>query len=689
MARYALVIGIAKYNSPLLSNLSKTVTDAEAVAEIFRQYGNCEQVTLLKGEVTAAQLGQGLKTLLLEQAVNNEALIYITGHGITGVTGADILEKPQGYLAASDCNLSKSGDFWLVRGGGISLSSLNELIKKSNLSNLVIILDTCHSGEFLEQDLVRSSFTTFDSKTDYCLITSCRSFEQSWAKKSEQHSVFTGALIAALSSKNAKKNGQVTVDGAFDFIASELKQSRQEPIRMGKGRSINLVSYSPEILIAKSSLEAKSSSLKSTTDNRYSPSLNNNNIFKILPLSWNFIIFVFTILFTVIGWLIFANPDWIGYKKSQLKCIDPELAKKPETIRIAIANFAENSDRNLEESLMSQLSSQFRVGVTICRIDQEVNSKLAAIELGESFKYKAALVIWGSISDNSFIGGLEVIEKYLEDSDLQLDPDKQLNTYLRGDLSEVVSLLSNFSVSQIYIFQEKPWEAQKILQSALDKTSNCQSNKFTKINNQQLSELYFSLGILYHDNDSLNPALKAYQCAFNIDSTRFDALFQQAVIYTQIEKNKEAIKIYQEIIEKNPSSSTDALVNRGLLFADLNQCEKAEKDFVDAIQFDKLFGLEMRATARFYSCNNLQGAIEDLQELCQLNPPESCNYQFLGEAQLRLGKIAGAEETYQKARNYLEQEEKETLINDLKSLGEGKSELKNVTDRMIAILKGN
>jgi hypothetical protein len=247
MARYALVAGIAKYSNsnPFLPPLSKTATDAAAVAEILKQHGSY-RVTLLNGEVTAKQLADALRTLLLEQAVKNEALIYFTGHGITGVTGVDSLEQPQGYLAASDCNVTKAGEQWIVKGGGISLNGLNQLIRQSDLSNLVVIFDSCHSGEFLERGLVENALTVFRSRQDYYLITACRRFEQSWAKKSEQHSVFTGALLAGLSPERTGDKGQVTVDRLFDFIASELSNSRQEPIRLGVGRSLTLVQYPPK-----------------------------------------------------------------------------------------------------------------------------------------------------------------------------------------------------------------------------------------------------------------------------------------------------------------------------------------------------------------------------------------------------------------------------------------------------------
>jgi signal transduction histidine kinase len=245
MARYALVAGIAKYSNSSLPDLSKTATDAAAVAEVLKQHGSY-RVTLLNGEVKAKQLADALKTLLREQAVKNEALIYFTGHGIRGVTGVDILEQPQGFLAASDCNVTKAGEQWIVRDGVISLNNLNQLIRQSDLSNLVVIFDSCHSGEFLERGLVENALTVFRSQQDYYLITACRRFEQSWAKKSEQHSVFTGALLAGLSQERAGDNGQVTVDRLFDYIASELSNSRQEPIRMGVGRSLTLVQYRPK-----------------------------------------------------------------------------------------------------------------------------------------------------------------------------------------------------------------------------------------------------------------------------------------------------------------------------------------------------------------------------------------------------------------------------------------------------------
>src|SRR4028118_765923 len=95
MPRYALVIGIAEYQSPHLSRLPKAATDAEKVAQVLEQYGNFEVKRLPEcwnpdksryvgaKKVTGAEVGRELETLLLERATKSDALIYFAGHGFT------------------------------------------------------------------------------------------------------------------------------------------------------------------------------------------------------------------------------------------------------------------------------------------------------------------------------------------------------------------------------------------------------------------------------------------------------------------------------------------------------------------------------------------------------------------------------------------------------------------------------
>lgn len=251
MAKYALVIGIPEYQS--FASLPNTTADAEAIAQLLENQGHFQEVKRLPERwntakngyevapqgLTGKTLGDTLKTFLLEQAVQSDAVIYFTGHGFTI---SDNLGQQSGYLATTDCCIDWEGDRAVGQRYGISLDSLNALIQQANLSSLVMLLDCCHSGFFIEQSIISQSLTILAQK-DYYLITSSRQFESSWS--GEKHSVFTEALIGSLLSSNAGSDGYVTVDRVFDFIQRQLRNSGQEPVRFGWGRSIGLIHYPP------------------------------------------------------------------------------------------------------------------------------------------------------------------------------------------------------------------------------------------------------------------------------------------------------------------------------------------------------------------------------------------------------------------------------------------------------------
>lgn len=254
MARYALVIGITQYQSSQMSRLPKAASDAEILAQVLEQYGgfevkrlparwnaekNCFEISADKA-VTAAEVGQELRTLLLDRATKNEALIYFAGHGFTF---SDTLGQQKGVLATSDCQVEMAGKEVIDYKYGISLASLNDLIQQSDLSSLVMLLDCCHSGYFLESQLVQQTLGAFSTQRDYYLMAACRTFETAKSLKGEPNSYFTGAVLKGLASANAGRNRRVSGDLLFDYISGELKSFVQEPIRMGWGRSITLVTY--------------------------------------------------------------------------------------------------------------------------------------------------------------------------------------------------------------------------------------------------------------------------------------------------------------------------------------------------------------------------------------------------------------------------------------------------------------
>ena len=148
-ARYALVVGIGDYDHPLLPNLSKPRADAEAMRDALQ---HDFEVTLLNEGVTRDRLRDALETLLLKRGKNSDVLIYFTGHGFTAGEDED---EAQGYLATQDCRVELEGNRVLSARKGFSFQSLNGLIAKAELSSLVMLLDCCHGGSFIESAQAR------------------------------------------------------------------------------------------------------------------------------------------------------------------------------------------------------------------------------------------------------------------------------------------------------------------------------------------------------------------------------------------------------------------------------------------------------------------------------------------------------------------------------------------------------
>jgi energy-coupling factor transporter ATP-binding protein EcfA2 len=264
MTRYALVVGIADYDS--LPSLTKPTRDAEAVAQRLEKHGDfkverfpkrwnpdkdCYEVA--QERLTGKQLGQALREFLQKQARGSDALIYFGGHGITI---KDELGQQKGYLAASDCTIVMEGKQIVGQQHGVALDSLNCLISEADLKSLVVLLDCCHAEYFLESHSIRQILSAFTYKPDCHLIAACRNFEFTYqgGRYGWGHSAFTTVLLEGLLPENAGSDGQVRVDELFAFISrkpedKELRRDRGDseyPIWMGSGNSLTLVSYPPK-----------------------------------------------------------------------------------------------------------------------------------------------------------------------------------------------------------------------------------------------------------------------------------------------------------------------------------------------------------------------------------------------------------------------------------------------------------
>lgn len=422
-------------------------------------------------------------------------------------------------------------------------------------------------------------------------------------------------------------------------------------------------------------------------------------------LSWASLILVSSLSGTVIT----APPDrsLLGKDKPHLvSCNNRSLAKKPETLRIAIADFArtdeiQNSNRLMEEILLQQLPNripmQLKNQVIVCRLPQAFGNSQDAKEAGKSFD--AAVVIWGSIASEGFMGGVEitksdaVLSYALPSVTLQ---EAQTPIFKEQEMLPMVDFLTKLALSQVYYIDNKFSYARWILKEALEEANN--TGKTAKNIHKYLVKSYIGLGAMYENPDpecinqsTCKKAIEAYQKAIKLDSTKsnYFLFIKIGVIYEFLKKPEKAREAYSQLIEPPSLYINDALVNRAILSAKSNP-EAAEADFEQLISLDPKLGYTSRAEVRLEFWNDVQGAINDSKLLLNEEPNNPNNYHLLGLYQLQAGPmgIAEAKQTYHKLLSYLtDKETRDSIISELNNLARKQPQIKSDIAHIIAFIQ--
>jgi hypothetical protein len=243
MARYALVVGISKYDkfTHFAEGRNGCGSDRPTAGAASLYCDSLTRKLVSENQwaidpdkkLTAAELSTELKTFLRERATRQEVVIYFAGHGFR-VTDA-LTDEEIGYLATSDS--TKDGQ------NAVRVDALNTLLSKSDLGSLVMLLDCCYAGTLIEQrSLLQPTQGIISQKQNYCLIAACRNFER--AREGEQHGIFTAAVLRGLSAENAA-NGDITSTDLLGFISRVLQPSGQEVIHAGMGSPFRWLLINP------------------------------------------------------------------------------------------------------------------------------------------------------------------------------------------------------------------------------------------------------------------------------------------------------------------------------------------------------------------------------------------------------------------------------------------------------------
>jgi WD40 repeat protein len=222
----AFLVGIDKYDDDNLPDFAETSTqDAKKLQSIFtyRDFSQYKVAKTLTGRVERTELETELKNFLSSEQCN-DFLIYFSGHGYQ----IDVKECRQGFLATSDCKIAMSGDKIIGQERGLSYQELGTMVAGTKLNSLVLILDACHSGYAVTDDIMKASLQ-LKSGFSYYIIASSMESQEAMTDGKLGMGAFTATLIDKLNDLNSDV---ITADDLFDYGADKLDKSHylQNPI---------------------------------------------------------------------------------------------------------------------------------------------------------------------------------------------------------------------------------------------------------------------------------------------------------------------------------------------------------------------------------------------------------------------------------------------------------------------------
>lgn len=251
--RFALLIGISRYDSSEIVPLRYTLKDVQALYRVLTDphAGGFapENVKLLTDESsekpTAANIGLGINWLrAMARQPEDLVFIYFSGHGYSDDNGSFLLTRdanPETLLTTC-----------------INVSIFNKMISQIPARKKIIILDACHSGGMsiaargASGKMSREMYQALHDKSEGEIrFLSCRENEQSYEADEPgiQQGIFSYYLVKGLKGEaDADKNGFVLFSELENYVQQQVGQwaalrgRTQTPVSEKKATGIIIMS---------------------------------------------------------------------------------------------------------------------------------------------------------------------------------------------------------------------------------------------------------------------------------------------------------------------------------------------------------------------------------------------------------------------------------------------------------------
>lgn len=219
----ALLIGVGEYMQADLAQVAQTVNEAQSIGEALRQpevagYPTDRVRVMRNAEAKRDAVIGTLEELAARTRPDETVFLYLASHGALGEDG-------EYYFATHDVQLTPNRT--IVKDSGLSASRLRELLSKIQAQKMLVLINTCFSGE-VTGTLSSQEGTPPSRSFNYqilatgsgrAIITASRATQASFFDKVGQaYTYFGRAVLDAILGKDIKTHSRYI--GLFEFYTA-------------------------------------------------------------------------------------------------------------------------------------------------------------------------------------------------------------------------------------------------------------------------------------------------------------------------------------------------------------------------------------------------------------------------------------------------------------------------------------
>ncbi len=240
--RWALLIGVDRYDDQQLSGLDGASNDAKALARtlVDRAGFREEQIVILGSDQpvprkpTRSEILFRLGNLLKQVPKDGLFLLSFSGHGME--------RGGHAFLLPSDARLSDDPE--ILGQVSLDVASLRGIIARQGIQQAIVLLDACRndpggradSPNPLTESYVRGfNFDLANREVQaFATLYSTAVGDRAWEYKEKRQGYFSWAITEALKGKAANEFGQVTLASLIRFVQDSVP--RQVALDLGPSK---------------------------------------------------------------------------------------------------------------------------------------------------------------------------------------------------------------------------------------------------------------------------------------------------------------------------------------------------------------------------------------------------------------------------------------------------------------------